>query len=438
VRVRRLDRDETTTFLDLSGRVLSTGGERGLLSIAFPPDHQASRLFYLVYTDRGGDVRIEQYRAATPDRADPASARAVLVIEHSHSEFHNGGGLQFLDGILFASVGDGDTFPSPAQQPGSMLGKLLRIDPATGASSVYARGLRNPWRFSFDRQTRDLIVGDVGEHAWEEIDFLPAGEPAGANFGWPCFEGPRSFPRGECSAPDHRAPVISHNHLRGFCSIIGGYVVRDPGSPLAGRYLYGDLCSPALRSALVTAGGASDDRPTGMTVQRLSSFGEDNCGRIYAVSLSGPVYRIGGSPCAAPPGQSQSVAAPPPASAPPAGGSRRRRALRLSFAMAPRSLRAIVQSRVRVRVTCSRGCRLAVALLVNRATARRLGTGRVIARGRGRIVAARGRAVVRLRLVRGVRGRLRRAMAVKAVLSVQATDRRGNARTLRRVVSLRR
>jgi hypothetical protein len=435
VRVRRLDRDETRVFLDLSGRV-STGTERGLLSIAFPTDHQASRLFYVAYTDRGGDVRIEQYRAASADAADPASARPLQVIEHSHAALHNGGGLQFRGGHLFASVGDGKTFPSPAQDAGSQLGKVLEIDPASGTASVFALGLRNPWRFSFDRQTGDLVIGDVGENSREEIDFLPAAGPAGANFGWPCFEGLRAFPRGSCSAPDHRPPVIVHNHSDGFCSIIGGYVVRDAGSPLAGRYVYGDLCSSTLRSAVVTAGGASDARPTGMDVPSLASFGEDNCGRVYAVSLEGPVYRIGSSPCV-PTGESQSAVGAPGAGAPRRRSRSARRALRLSFAMAPRRLRALARSRAGVRVACSRGCRVRVALLVDRAAARRLGTGRLIARG-GTRIARRGRGVARLLVVRGAARRLRRARSLGAVLRIRATDARGTVRTVRRPVALRR
>jgi hypothetical protein len=312
-----------TPFLDLSGPVLS-GGERGLLSLAFAPDYATSGRFYVFYTAEApvGQLTIVEYRrSANADVADPATARAVLTIPHPVGN-HNGGQLQFgPDGYLYIGTGDGGGGGDPdanAQDLRSLLGKLLRIDPraADGApysippdnpfvgrtsarAEIWSYGLRNPWRFSFDRLTGDLAIADVGQTAWEEIDFAPAPERGrGLNFGWACWEGRHAYgpnaARAECSPQpgNHTPPVHEYSHDRG-CSITGGYVVRDPGlAALAGRYVYGDYCDGTLWSLVLSSPNAFGDVPAPLSVPALTSFGEDACGRVYALSGAGTVYRL--------------------------------------------------------------------------------------------------------------------------------------------------
>lgn len=305
-------------FLDVSSLV-STGGESGLLSMAFAPDYADSGRFYVYYTDRVGFITIAQYRRSggSPDRADPDSRREVLRVPHQRFN-HKGGQIQFgPDGNLYAAFGDGGGGGDPdenAQNLGRMLGKMIRIDPDPGGGywvprdnpfrgrrgarpEIYAYGLRNPYRFSFDRRSGSLTIGDVGQDAIEEIDYAPAprrgrAPRGGYNFGWDVFEGRNRYEAGE--APGHLRPVIAHSQDDGFCSIIGGYVMRDGalGRGWTGRYVYGDYCSPALRVASLKRGRAPN-RATSLRVPGLVSFGEDGRGRVYAVSLNGPVYRIG-------------------------------------------------------------------------------------------------------------------------------------------------
>jgi glucose/arabinose dehydrogenase len=304
-------------FLDIRALVRS-GGEQGLLSLAFAPDYARSRRFYVYYTDRQGQQRVVEYRSATADTANRGSARLVLRMADSESN-HNGGLLQFgPDGFLYVGTGDGGGAGDRhgargnGQDLGSLLGKLLRIDPRPRSGrpyqvpgsnpfvgrpgargEIYSYGLRNPWRFSFDRRTGDLSIGDVGQDAVEEIDFVRRGHGRGANFGWRAFEGFRRFAGGE-SAPGHVPPVIVHTHGDRWCSITGGYIVRDPGLPaLAGRYVYGDFCLGRIYAARVRAGGAAGDGALGLpAVPSLSSFGEDARRRVYVTSLDGPVYRL--------------------------------------------------------------------------------------------------------------------------------------------------
>ncbi|WP_205697130.1 sorbosone dehydrogenase family protein [Conexibacter sp. SYSU D00693] len=306
-----------TPFLDLRSRV-QAGGEQGLLGLAFPRDYAKSGRFYVYHTRKDGRQTLVEHRRATADRARPGAGRTVFV--HADPEAnHNGGQLQFgPDGLLYVGTGDGGGGDDQhgergnAQDLGSPLGKLLRIDPrASGGRrfrvppsnpfvgrpgarpEVYAYGLRNPWRFSFDRRTGDLAIGDVGQNAVEEVDFVTKGLGRGANFGWRPFEGSRrNFDE---PAPGAVGPVIEHAHGDGWCSITGGYVVRDPGlRALAGRYVYGDFCQGVIRSARLSAGGAQDDRPVAglPKVESLASFGEDAQGRVYVVSLSGTVWRL--------------------------------------------------------------------------------------------------------------------------------------------------
>jgi glucose/arabinose dehydrogenase len=316
VMVVRDGRKLGTPFLDIRGQV-TTGSEQGLLSIAFAPDYADSGLFYVYFTDDAGDQRIVEYRRRDAEHADARSARLVLRMPDSESN-HNGGLLLFgPDHRLYVGTGDGggsgDQHGSRgnAQNLGSLLGKILRIDPRAGGgrpyqvprdnpftarrgarSEIYAYGLRNPWRFSFDRRTGDLTIGDVGQNAWEEIDFVRRGRGRGANFGWRPFEGRARFAAGE-SAPGHVRPVIARSHGAGYCSITGGVIVRDRRlGGLYGRYVFGDFCKGRIQSARLTAGRARGVRRTSLTVPSLSSFGEDAQGRVYTLSLDGAVHRI--------------------------------------------------------------------------------------------------------------------------------------------------
>ena len=311
---RQLDRP----FLDISDGV-STDGEGGLLSMAFAPDYKSSGRFYVYYTDREGFLQIDQFRRSSdPNLADPGSRRSVMRVPH-HRFNHKGGQLEFgPDGMLYAGFGDGGGGGDPdenAQNLGRILGKLIRIDPRpdggydipasnpfagrSGArGEIYAYGLRNPYRFSFDRSRGSLVIGDVGQDEAEEVDYIPSPgggrQPRGGyNFGWDVFEGRNRYEQG--NAPRPVAPVLAHSHDEGFCSIIGGYVIRDRslrGTRYARRYVYGDLCNPELRLAFLKRPRAPT-RTTGLRVSNLVSFAEDGQGRVYAVSMDGPVYRIG-------------------------------------------------------------------------------------------------------------------------------------------------
>jgi glucose/arabinose dehydrogenase len=303
-------------FLDIRSKV-TAGGEQGLLSMAFAPDYAQTGRFYVYYTERSGQEAIWEYRRASDDRADPGSARLVLRMADPEPN-HNGGLMIFgSDGLMYVGTGDGGGGDDQhgargnAQSLGSLLGKILRIDPResggrpytvpssnpfagrSGARpEIYAYGLRNPWRFSFDRSTGDLSIADVGQDAVEEVDFVRKDRGRGANFGWRPWEGrSRNFDE---PAPGAILPVISHQHSDGFCSITGGYVVRDRGVPgLYGRYVYGDYCEGRIRAATLRAGRRTTGKVLSLPkVDGLSSFGEDAAGRVYATSLNGPVYRI--------------------------------------------------------------------------------------------------------------------------------------------------
>ena len=317
IRVVRGGRVLGTPFLDISSRVVS-GGEQGLLGLAFAPDYATSGRFYVNYTDRNGDTRIVEYRrGSSPDRADAGSARQLIFQDQPESN-HNGGQLAFgPDGLLYIGLGDGgggNDQHGPignAQNLGTLLGKILRIDPrpsggapygipgdnpfagrAGAKPAIYAWGLRNPWRFSFDRRTGDIAIGDVGQNAIEEINFRTRGTARGANFGWRAWEG-RSHVDPSVRVANHVKPVLQYTHDRGGCSVTGGYVIRDRRLPaLNGRYVYGDFCAGNLLTAKLRQGGARGNRRLGLHVDALSSFGEDRRGRVYVTSLNGPVYRL--------------------------------------------------------------------------------------------------------------------------------------------------
>ncbi len=278
-RIYRLTGKRKKLFADLRSSV-QAGGERGLLGLAM----KSSRQYYVYFTDSTGDIRVQERGRRV---------RNLLRVRHRKFANHNGGQLAIgPDGKLYAGIGDGGGAGDPdgnGQDRGTFLGKIARIDLRTRRASVYAYGLRNPFRFSFDRKTGDLYIGDVGQNEVEEIDFLKAGTPAGSNFGWNTFEGSRRFKGGE--APGHVPPVLERTHSGdGVCSVTGGVVVRDPAlTSLAGRYLHGDFCEPSIRS-MVAGGG--DDRATGLSVSQLSSFGEDGAGRVFVTSLDGGVFRL--------------------------------------------------------------------------------------------------------------------------------------------------
>jgi len=310
IRVVRNGRTLGRPFLDIRSDV-SSGGERGLLSMAFAPDYASSHLFYVYFTDRSGNIRIEQVQGSG-DRADASTRRNVITIAHSRFPNHNGGQLQFgPDGMLYAGTGDGGSEGDPnrnGQKLSTLLAKLIRIDPKPGGGysvpagnpfagrsgarpEIYAYGLRNPYRFSFDRLNGALTIADVGQDKVEEIDYAAKGRAAGANYGWSVFEGRNHYNAG--SAPGAIPPVLQQSHSGGWCAIIGGYVVRDRSlKGLYGRYVYGDNCKTGIRSVVLSPGHASHDRRISLAVPALSSFGEDARGRVYVTSLNGPVYRL--------------------------------------------------------------------------------------------------------------------------------------------------
>jgi glucose/arabinose dehydrogenase len=302
-----------TPFLDISPQV-STEVEQGMLSITFAPDYQRSGLLYAYYSDRRGNQRIVEMRrsADNPDRTD---GKQRLVLEMAdYAPNHNGGLIVFgPDGHMYVGTGDGGGSGDPrrnAQNLGSLLGKLLRIDPrevggdpysvpadnpftgrAGARPEVYAYGLRNPWRFAFDTGSGALTIGDVGQDRFEEIDVVAPGAAAGANFGWSALEGDSPF-NSDQRAPGAVKPALVYSHDEG-CSVNGGYVVRDRELPsLAGRYVYSDFCAGQLRSFKLSGTKASDDKPLGLEVSSPTSFGTDNAGHIYVTTLDGDVFRL--------------------------------------------------------------------------------------------------------------------------------------------------
>jgi glucose/arabinose dehydrogenase len=316
VRVMRNGKTLGTPFLDV-GDKLTTGSEQGLLSMAFAPDYASSGLFYVFYTDNDANETVVEYKRRSEDVADAGSARKLFTVQDPEPN-HNGGLLLFgPDKHLYIGIGDGGGAGDQhgprgnAQSLDTLLGKILRIDPkasgdrpytvpsdnpfvgrAGAKPEIYSYGLRNPWRFSFDRSTDDLSIGDVGQDEVEEIDFVRKGKGRGANFGWRPFEGNNRFAPGE-SAPGAIRPVITEKHSAGNCSITGGVVIRDPAlGAWRGRYVFGDFCRGVIQTAVLSSGKASDVTDRKLKVSQLSSFGEDARGRVYATSLDGPVYRF--------------------------------------------------------------------------------------------------------------------------------------------------
>lgn len=332
-------------FLDIAGRVRSPfsagGGEEGLLSIAFPSDYEQQGYFFVFYTNQNGDNQVSRFhRGSDENTADPQSEAPVLVIEHPGNANHNGGQLAFgPDGNLYIGAGDGGGGGDPdenAQDPAQLLGKLLRIDvgldltpPAPAANrlffplvfttrqnapaaatyrvpgdnpfsgdagyrpEIWALGLRNPWRFSFDRQTGDLFIADVGQGDWEEIDFQPRASAGGENYGWDVMEGPVCYEPSNCSSSGLALPVFAYRtHVNGTCAITGGYVYRGQAFPaLQGIYFYGDYCNGKIWGLQPEAGEWANQEltPTGA---RITSFGEDEAGELYVLVEDGRMLRV--------------------------------------------------------------------------------------------------------------------------------------------------
>lgn len=298
-------------FLDLRGSV-SSGGERGLLGLAFPPDYASSGRLYVDYTDRQGSAVLARYRlTADGTRADPATAEILMRVAEPYAN-HNGGGLAFgPDGYLYWGLGDGGSGGDPhgnGQDPGTLLGTVLRLDvsgsaaqPAPGnpfldrpdaRPEVWLYGLRNPWRLSFDRTTGDLYIGDVGQNAVEEIDRIPAGAPGGANLGWNVMEGDRCYrPASDCATAGLTPPIVTYPHGADWGnSVTGGYVYRGTALPaLEGAYLFADFASGRVWTARPGPDGRWTVAPLLATGFTIATFGQDDRGELYLVDYGGGV-----------------------------------------------------------------------------------------------------------------------------------------------------
>lgn len=322
-------------FLDITGNV-GTANERGFLGIAFPSDHAESGAFYAYYTDTAGDSVLSRFRVeADPDLVDPATEEMLLVVPQPFAN-HNGGTIAFgPDGFLYLGLGDGGSSNDPAeraQDPTTLLGKMLRLDvgeppapgslPQSGAGyaipgdnpfvgdpgtldEIWAFGLRNPYRFSFDRETGDLWIADVGQGAREEVDLEPAGDPGGRNYGWDVMEGSLCNPNDPAAAPpcmdaSLTLPVHEYAHTDGNCSITGGFVSRATAGPLPGRYFFGDFCTGRIWTYDPATGAVADRSAdlgdAALDAFQLGGFGEDALGLLYVVHRDGDLFRIEASP----------------------------------------------------------------------------------------------------------------------------------------------
>jgi glucose/arabinose dehydrogenase len=284
-------------FLDVR-RLVSTGSEQGLLGLAFHPDYARNRRFYVNYTDRNGHTHVVEYRANRAGTAAlPRTARRLLFVRQPYAN-HNGGGLAFgPDGRLYIGMGDGGSGGDPenrAQNMGTLLGKLvsLNVNARQPVPRIAALGLRNPWRFTFDRANGDLYIGDVGQNAWEEINYIPRRSPGLENYGWDAYEGRARFEQKALRRGRVVFPIEVYGRSQG-CSVTGGHVYRGSAVPDArGRYFYGDYCSGIIWSLRVVNGRSTDLRREPFRIEGLSSFGQDAAGELYATSLEGGVYRL--------------------------------------------------------------------------------------------------------------------------------------------------
>jgi glucose/arabinose dehydrogenase len=315
IRVIRNGQLQATPFLDVSGRIAS-GGERGLLGLAFHPQFATSRRFFVNYTNPRGDTHVAEFRATSADAADPGSERVVLTETQPFAN-HNGGGLSFDNtGRLLVALGDGGSGGDPlgnGQKLDTFLGKILRIDVDAGAPyavpsdnpfratagaapEIWAYGLRNPFRISVDRPTGNLYIGDVGQNRVEEIDVGLASRRGGENYGWNTLEGSQCYsPASGCNRTGLTLPVYEYSHSEG-CSVTGGVVYRGCRMPdLAGTYFFGDYCTGLVRSFRLANGQATDVRDWTTSVRGLNSpaaFGLDADGEVYVVDYDGEVYRL--------------------------------------------------------------------------------------------------------------------------------------------------
>jgi glucose/arabinose dehydrogenase len=314
VRIVRNDTLLAGTFLDISDRV-SSGNEQGLLSLAFHPEYGANGYVYVDYTDTSGDTHVVRYHATSPTVVDTTTAMQILFVDQPYSN-HNGGLVTFgPDGMLYVGLGDGGSGGDPdgnGQNRATLLGTVLRLDVDGGAPyaipadnpfvgetgvrpEIWAYGLRNPWRYSFDRVTGDLYIGDVGQSTREEVDVEPAGSGGGRNYGWNIMEGTICYGGGTCQTQGLTLPVLDYPHTDG-CSITGGYVYRGTAvQALAGRYLYSDYCTGWIRSFTLVGGQATDleEWPALGPGTGVSSFAEDGRGEVYVMTLGGKLYRFG-------------------------------------------------------------------------------------------------------------------------------------------------
>ena len=306
IRVIRNGVLQTTPFLDISSRVLS-GGERGLLSVAFHPQYATNHYFYVYFTTQtNGDIRIERFTTTSnPEVADPASFKLIITAPHSTYSNHNGGLVSFgTDGMLYAGLGDGGSGGDPlgnGQNFNALLGSLLRLDVDHGdpyaipsdnpfvnqtnhRGEVWAKGLRNPWRYTFDATTGFLYIADVGQDLHEEVDVV-ASNQGGINYGWNIMEGASCYNASTCNRTGLQLPVIDYGHTAGACSITGGYVYRGSAIPgIRGHYFYSDYCSGFLKSFRYANGVAVDQKDWGLTSSSVTSFGVDFAGEMYMMS----------------------------------------------------------------------------------------------------------------------------------------------------------
>lgn len=312
-----------TPFLDISDRVTTVGNEQGLLGLAFPPNFSESGYFFVNYSDLDGNTAISRFQVSPPngDVADAASEFLVMGIEDP-ARNHNGGMLLFgPDGYLWIGMGDGggggDTFGN-GQNPATLLGKMMRIDVTSDPSvpyvippdnpwvnadwngadvrdEVWAVGLRNPWRYSFDRHTDDLWIADVGQNVWEEVHYTVMGSPGGLNYGWPIMEGNHCFGSNDCDQTGLQLPVFEYDHSKG-CSITGGYVYRGNQYPvLQGVYIFGDFCTGIVWATIPNPDGSWNTTEVLQSGVNISSFGEDENGELYVTDLSsGEIFQVAG------------------------------------------------------------------------------------------------------------------------------------------------
>jgi glucose/arabinose dehydrogenase len=321
IRILQHGRIRSTPLLSLAGKV-STGAEQGLLGLAFHPDFETNRKLYVNYTNLAGDTVIREYRVYKANRnlVNKSTGRTILTIDQPYAN-HNGGMLAFgPDGYLYIGMGDGGGAGDPenrAQNTGSLLGKMLRIgvnsaspglqyrlvptNPFVGVAGrdeIWQYGLRNPWRWSFDRSTGDLWIGDVGQGAWEEIDRAPAsatGPGKGVNWGWNVFEGTHCYPPSvsSCDGSGKTGPLLELDHGGGRCAVTGGYVYRGSEIPvLRGGYVFGDFCSGEIWVVAANAGAPATRTRLLDTGLLISSFGETGAGELYVVDLNGRLYRV--------------------------------------------------------------------------------------------------------------------------------------------------